>query len=79
MRRLRDILVKVLDVPMDSITDDMSPKTVETWDSFNALMLVSELESVFGVKFTMQETTSAQCVRDIKEALQRHGVVLENN
>ena len=74
MRRLKDILIKVLEVAESDITDDMSPKTVATWDSFNSLMLVSELESVFQVKFTMAEVTAAQNVRDIKEALRRHGV-----
>ncbi len=77
MKRLHNILIKILEVDEGSITDDLSPKTVETWDSFNALMLVSELEAVFGIKFTMLEITSVQSVGDIKAALARHGVKLE--
>lgn len=76
MRRLRTILSKVLEVDETTITDDMSPQTVETWDSFNGLMLVSELELVFGVKFTTAEVIAVQNVRDIKDALRRHGVEL---
>jgi acyl carrier protein len=76
MLRLHNILIKVLEVEASEITDDMSPDTIESWDSFNGLMLVSELESVFGIKFTMQEIIDVTNVRDIKDALNRHGVEL---
>ena len=39
-------------------------------------MLVSELENEFNVQFTMDEVTSVKCVKDIKEALKKHGVNL---
>ena len=78
MKRLKAILSKVLDVEEGRITDDMSPENVETWDSFNALMLVSELESAFKVKFTMEEVKAVKRVKDIKDSLKRHGVKLKN-
>ncbi len=76
MKSLRSILSNVLEIKEDSISDETSPDNVETWDSFAGLMLVTELESQFNVKFSMDEVTSVKCVRDIKEALKRHGVVL---
>lgn len=76
MKRLKAILSKVLDISEDSITNDTSPKNVDTWDSFNGLLLVSELEREFNVKFTMDEVTSVKCVGDIKDALKRHGIKL---
>lgn len=76
MQRLKSILIKVLEVEEIQITDDMSPDHVDNWDSFNGLMLVSELESTFGIRFTMQEVISVKTVREIKEALSKHGVVL---
>lgn len=77
MKRLKAILSKVLGIDEDKVTDDTSPDNVETWDSFNGLMIVSELESNFNVKFTMDEVTAVKCVKDIKDALKRHGVLLE--
>lgn len=77
MKRLKAILSKVLGIEEDKITDDTSPDNVEAWDSFNGLMIVSELESNFNVKFTMDEVTAVKRVKDIKDALNRHGVVLE--
>ncbi len=77
MKRLRKILVNVLDIGENDINDGTSPDTVESWDSFNGLMLVSELENEFDVKFTMDEVISVKCVGDIKRALRSHGVLLE--
>ena len=74
MRSLNTILSKVLAIDEDSITDDMSPDNVETWDSFNALMLVSELENEYKVKFTMEEVVGVKCVGDIKSILKKYGI-----
>lgn len=76
VQRLHTILSKVLGVDESTITDAMSPDTVESWDSYNALMLVSELETGFNVHFTMDEVVAVKNVGDIKAALTRHGVVL---
>lgn len=79
IKNLKSILSKVFGINEDMITDDTSPDNVETWDSFNGLMLVSELENSFNLKFTMEEVTSVKCVKDIKETLKRHGIKIEEN
>lgn len=79
MERLKTILSKVLGVDKNSISNATSPDNVENWDSFNGLILVSELESTFKVKFTMEEVSSAKCVKDIKGCLRKHGVILEGD
>jgi acyl carrier protein len=79
MEKLKKILSNVLGIPESEITDETSPDNVETWDSFNGLMLVSELENEFNVKFTMDEVTSVKCVKDIKEALKKHGINLNES
>lgn len=76
MKRLKSILSNVLNINEDTINDETSPDNVETWDSFAGLMLVSELESQFNIKFTMDEIVAVKCVGDIKEAVTRHGVEL---
>jgi acyl carrier protein len=76
MDRLLTLLSKILDIPKESITDETSPDNVPSWDSFNGLMMVSELESTFDVKFTMDEITAVKNVKDIKEFLKKHGVKL---
>lgn len=78
MKKLKSILSKVLDIREDEVNDETSPDNVDSWDSFNGLMLVSELENSYDVKFTMEEVVAVKKVRDIKNALGKHGVILEN-
>ena len=76
MKRLKTILSKILEIDEDAITDETSPDNVETWDSFNGLMIISELEREFNIKFTMKEVTSVKRVKDIKQCLKIHGIEL---
>ena len=76
MNKLYHVVSKVLGIPEDQISDETSTKNTERWDSFNGLMLVSELENEFSVHFTMDEVLSVTCVHDIRETLQKHGVTL---
>jgi acyl carrier protein len=74
MGTLEEILSKVLGIPADSINDQTSPDNVESWDSFTGLMMVSELETAFDVKFTMDEVTGVKTVADIKKVLKKHNI-----
>lgn len=77
MKKLKSILSRILEIEESSINDLSSPDNVESWDSFNALMIVSELEKEFKVRFTMDEVRAVKYVKDIKESLKRHGVLLQ--
>jgi acyl carrier protein len=74
MLTLKELLAKVLDIEKESINDNSSPENIPSWDSFNALMIVSELEDNFNVKFTINEVVAVKKFTDIKDALKRHGV-----
>ena len=74
METLGKLVARVLDVDESVLNDNSSPDTISSWDSFNGLMLVSELESNFNVKFTMDEVLAVKNYGDIKEALKKHGV-----
>lgn len=71
---LSAILSRVLEISEESITDQTGPENVSTWDSFNGLLLVSELEEAYGVEFTMKEITGVKTVGDIKAVLAKHGI-----
>lgn len=76
--RLKTTLSDVLKIGKDDITDSTSPDTVPTWDSMNALLLVTALETEFKVKFTARDIVGVKNVGDIKESLKRHGIVFES-
>jgi len=77
IQKLLALLSRVLDIDKNIITDETSPDNTATWDSFNGLMMVSELENAFNVHFTMDEVVAVRNVSDIKIALNKHGIDLE--
>jgi len=77
MKKLRKILSGILGVKPGRINDGTSPSNVKRWDSFHGLLLVTELENNYGVKFTMEDVLSVRNVGDIKKALKKYGVKIE--
>lgn len=72
METLKKLVARVLDVDENTINDASSPNNIESWDSFNGLMIASELEKNFNIKFTMEDVMSVKTFKDIKEILKKH-------
>ena len=72
-----EIIARVFSIPVSQVTDESGPENVESWDSFNGLVLVDELESHFNIKFTISEITDVKNVADIKRHLKNHNVNLD--
>jgi acyl carrier protein len=72
--KLKDILAKVLLIDKNAVSDDMSRKSLEEWDSMAHLMLVSEIESAFEVAMSDDNIMEVQTVADIKNILKKLGV-----
>ena len=76
--KLYEIIAKVMDISIDEITDNSSPETIPSWDSFNSYILLDELESEFKTEFTIDEVTETKNVSDIKKNLKIHGIILDD-
>jgi len=74
--KLKDILAKVLLIDNSKISDGMSRKNVEEWDSMAHLMLVSEIESAFEVTMDDDDIMEIQTVGDIKKTLKKLGITI---
>jgi len=72
--KLKEILAKLFLVDKAEIEDQMSQGDVEAWDSMGHLMLITEVESAFGVMMSDDDITAIKTVGDIKRALRRLGV-----
>ena len=68
------IVAKVFSIPESEVNDNSSPENIESWDSFNGLILVDELENHFKIKFSISEITDVKNVSDIKRHLKNHNV-----
>jgi len=71
---VKTIIARVFLIPESEVNDQLGPENIETWDSFNGLVLVDELENHFKIKFTISEITDVKNVADIKRHLKNHNV-----
>ena len=79
MKTVEEILGRVLNIDSRTITDATKPEDIESWDSFNGLVLVTELEKNFKVQFSLEEIVAVKKVADIKKILKHHGVNIRKN
>jgi len=75
--KLYSIIARVMNVPTTVVNDQSGPETIERWDSFNGYVLLDDIETEFGVRFTLDEALSIKNVGDIKKVLQNHGMTIE--
>ncbi len=60
--RLAELIAETFDIPVASVTPELTRDEHPAWDSLNHLRLVTALEEEFGVQLSMDEienTTSA--------------------
>ena len=76
--KVHSIVAKVFSIPISDICDESGPETIESWDSFNGLVLVDDLENHFNIKFSISEITDVKTVADIKRHLKTHNVILND-
>ena len=74
---LYKIIAKTFSISESDVSDESGPETIESWDSFNGLVLVDELENHFNVKFTISEIIDVKNVSDIKRHLKNYNVDLD--
>ena len=74
---LYKIIAKVFSISESEISDESGPENIESWDSFNGLVLVAELEDHYNIKFTISEIIDVKNVADIKRHLKNHNVDID--
>lgn len=73
-KKLYKLLAKILNIPVKNINNKTSPENASSWDSFNSLMIIAELEKQFKVNFMIEEVANIKNVGDIKKYLENRGV-----
>lgn len=74
--RLKEIFAKVFLIDENEVNDKLSRKDLEEWDSMGHLMLISEIESAFGVFIGDEDITKIKTIGDIKKVLRKLGVII---
>jgi acyl carrier protein len=69
--RVRHLAADLFDLPLETITSETSPATVERWDSLQHLNLVLSLEETFGLQFPPEETEQMSSIEAIARLVER--------
>ena len=65
MEKLLQIISTVLNIDREKIDESLSRDTTDEWDSFNHLMLMSEIEKEFQISLSIQEIEKTRSYKDI--------------
>ncbi|MCQ9207747.1 MAG: acyl carrier protein [Omnitrophica bacterium] len=74
MSKFARVISKVLRIKAKSIRDETSPMNVKSWDSFRGLLLITEIEKAYKMKFTMDEILSIKDIGSLKKIFKKRGV-----
>jgi acyl carrier protein len=59
------IFANVFDMPVSSVTDDLSPSNFDKWDSIMHLTLISDLEMGLDISFEPEEIERMDSLADV--------------
>ncbi len=69
-KTLFEVVSKVMNIPIEKISDSSGPDSIPDWDSFNMFVLLDEIEKEFDVKFSLEETLEIKTVGDFRKKLE---------
>lgn len=55
MKTLKTIFASVLGIPEERVVGTLSPANEPNWDSLNAIILITEIEAAFDLRFGYDE------------------------
>lgn len=71
LSKVQEVFRKTFDKPDLIITDSMSPKDIKKWDSLNHVILISEVEKEFNIRFDLQDMLESRNVGTICKTIFR--------
>ena len=71
---VEEVVGKAFNVPPHSLTNDMSKETIQEWDSMGHITLIMELELVFQVSISIEDSMEMVTIGSVKDVLKRYGV-----
>lgn len=71
-QKLTEIVADIFEIEETEVADELTPDTVELWDSLCQLRLVTAIEADFQISFSMDEIESIDTVGRLKELVAKH-------
>ncbi len=66
---LRELFAEVFEVAPESVADAASPETLDSWDSFGHMRLITSIEERFGISLSMDQVLDIDCYGALKNAV----------
>ncbi len=73
MSKLTQIFSSVLGVAEAQVVPELSPQTASAWDSLNAIILLTEIEKAFDLKFDYDQAMSVKNFGDVMNLVSSKG------
>src|SRR6266852_1140658 len=77
MDKLIHVVSKAFEIPPEAVVPDLSPKNTPSWDSLVELILFSDIEVAFNIKFGNNETMTIHTLADLVKLMRSKGVDLQ--
>ncbi len=74
--QLETVFSNILSEPVESMSDETSPRTSMNWDSARHIELILAIEAAYSVQFSMPEMTSLHSLGDVRRVLQAKGLAV---
>jgi len=68
--QLYDIISKTLDISVDSISDELAAGSIPQWDSLQHVVLISAIESNFGIQIDVDALIEIEDVSDLLDIVE---------
>ena len=69
VEKLNPVFRQVFNNPSIVVTDEMTASDVDGWDSLSHMLLITEVENAFGIKFKLRELNKMKNVGDMIEII----------
>ncbi len=69
--QVKDIIARVLNIPIEAVNDDLSSGSIPEWDSVGNLAILSTLEQELGVEFPLEDLFDLTDVKSIVEEINK--------
>lgn len=73
MDTLKHIFSSVLGISANDISDELSPENTPSWDSLNSIILITEIEKSFAIRFQYDEVMAVKNFGQAVELIRSKG------
>lgn len=73
MSKLTKIFSSVLNIDEAKVTPELSPQNAGSWDSLNAIILITEIEKAFDIRFNYDEAMDVKNFADVARLVKSKG------